>query len=146
MIGSMSRSGRLVESIIHFRTMFPGSTTLDDLLDDSLKCTNAHTTLPMSSQGIMPGKGIATRTWVRFAAGVNLGMALEIVASDEAFLAMVATELSVTQMSLNMRLDVLFSAESLVAVFVLANPFVVSRVWPFNELCDVIEGDVCLFN
>ncbi len=69
-------------------------------------------------------------------------MALKIVSTDEALLAVVAAELSITEMSLHMGFDVLFAAEALVAVLKLACPLLVGWVWAFDELCDVVKVDV----
>lgn len=65
-------------------------------------------------------------------------MTLEIVPSDEALLAVVAAELPVTEMSLNVGLNVLLTTKALVAVVKFADPFLVGWVWSFDELCDVV--------
>ena len=65
-------------------------------------------------------------------------MTLEIVSSDETLLAVVAAELPVTEMSLNVRLDVLLTTKALVAVVKFAGPLLVRWVWSFDELCNVV--------
>ena len=77
---------------------------------------------------------------------MDFGVTLEIVSSDKTLLAVVAAELSVTEMSLHMRLDVLFATKAFVAVFVLADPLLVDGVRPFDELCDVVKVDVGFLN
>jgi hypothetical protein len=69
---------------------------------------------------------------------VDLGVAFEIVAAHETLATVVAAELAVAEVGLNVRLDVFFSAEFLVAVFVLAGPFGVNGVWAFDELGYVV--------
>ena len=77
---------------------------------------------------------------------MNLSMTLEVMAADEAFLAVVASELPITEVSLDMRLDVLLTTESLVAIFILADPFVVIGHWTVDELRDIVEADICFFD
>ena len=60
-------------------------------------------------------------------------MALEIVLSDEAFLAVGTLKLSVPEMGLNMRFDVLFPSKALLAIRVEANPFSIERIGSRNE-------------
>ena len=77
---------------------------------------------------------------------MDLGVAFEVVASNKALVAVVTAELTIAKMCLDVRLDVLFSAKFLVAVLELADPFVVTWVWSFDELSDVVESDVGLFD
>ena len=142
----VSCAAGFVESVVHIRTMFSRATSLDDFLDDAFECTDAHTSLAMSCQSIVPGEGIAACTGVWLAARVDLGVAFEVVASNKALVAVVAAELTIAKMCLDMRLDVFFAAELFVAVFVFADPFVVAWVWSFNELSDVVESDIGFFD
>lgn len=73
-------------------------------------------------------------------------MPLEIMASHESFIAVIALELSIIKVSLDMRFDVLLPAESLVAIVEFANPLVVYRIWPFNVLCNVVQCDIRLLD
>ena len=58
--------------------------------------------------------------------------------THKAFVAVVASELPITEMGLDMRLDVLFPAEFLAAIFVPADPFVVDRIRALDELGNVV--------
>lgn len=126
--------------------MLPGSTALDLFSDDALKGSNAHASLSMSCQCIMSSECVSAQARVGFGAGVDLGMSLQVVSSDEAFSAVIASELSVAKMGLYVRFDVLFTSKSLVAIFVFANPLVIHRIGSFNELGDIVEGDIGFFN
>lgn len=77
---------------------------------------------------------------------MNLGMTFQIVTSYEALVAVVTSELSIAKVSLDMGFDVLFSSEFLVAIFILANPFVVKRIRAFDKLGNIIQGDIRLFD
>jgi hypothetical protein len=77
---------------------------------------------------------------------VDLGVAFQVVASDEALLAVVTSELTIAEMSLDMGFDVLFPAELLVAVVELADPFVIDRIWSLDILRNVIQSDIGLFD
>lgn len=94
----------------------------------------------------MPGERVATEAGIWLGASMDLCMTFQVVTSNEALSAMIATELSITKMGLDMRLDVLFPAEALVAIFVLAHPLVIDWIWAFNELSNVIDGNVGLFD
>lgn len=84
-----------VESIVHLRSALLGPSSLHILLDDTLEGADTHSTLAVSSQCIVSGKGVSTKTWVRLGAGVNLGMPLEVMTTNEAFLAMIAPKLAI---------------------------------------------------
>ena len=77
---------------------------------------------------------------------MDFGVPFEIVTSHKTLAAVVASKLSIAQMGLDMRLNVLFSAELLVAVIIFADPFVVSAIRGLDELRDVIQSDVCRFD
>jgi hypothetical protein len=49
---------------------------------------------------------------------MNLGMALQIMLPNEAFFAVRALELSVSKMSLDMRLDVFLSAKAFLTIWI----------------------------
>jgi hypothetical protein len=54
---------------------------------------------------------------------MNLGMTLEVVLSHETFLAVRALELPVSEMSLNMRLDVLLPSKAFLTFGEKTDPF-----------------------
>ena len=147
MIGNpLSRTLGFVGSLFHVWAMLPRSTALDDLFDNTIECTDTHSPLPVASQCVMPGKSITAEARVGFGAGVDLGMSLQIMATYEAFVAMIAAELPVAKVCLHVRLDVLLAAELLVATIVTADPLVVSRVRTFDECCNVINGNPSVFD
>jgi hypothetical protein len=72
-----------------------------------------------------------------------LGMAFEIVLSNEAFLACWTLELPIVKMGLDMRLDVLLAAKFLVAVLKGTYPLIVSWIRTLDVLLNVVECDAC---
>jgi hypothetical protein len=126
--------------------MLSRSATFDKLPSDSIDCTNAHSSLSVSSKSVLSSEGVPTETRIWFRARMNFGMPLEIVSTDEALVAVITLELSIVKVSLYVRFDVLFPAEALVAVVELANPLVVRRIWPFYVLCNIVQGDVSLLD
>lgn len=56
----------------------------------------------MAGEGVLAGEASAARALVGLVAGVDLGVALQIVLADEALAAVVALKLTVTQVGLNM--------------------------------------------
>jgi hypothetical protein len=77
---------------------------------------------------------------------MDLGVPLEIMASHESFVAVIALELPIIEVGLDVRLDVLLPAESLIAIVKFANPLIVQRIGPFYVLRNVIQGDIGLLN
>lgn len=142
----LSCPARLFQPVIHLRAVLPRSTFLDHLLNNALKCANAIPSLAMACQSIMTGKCVAAQAWVWLGPGMDFGVSFEIVTSHKTLAAVVASKLSIAEVGLDMRLDVFFPAEFLVAVVIFAHPFVVNGVWPFDELGNVIQGDICLFD
>lgn len=138
--------GGLFKPIIHFWSVLSRSSSLNLFSHNTFECADTHASLSVSCQCIVPSEGVAAKTSIGFGTGMNLGMSFQVVSSNEAFVAVIAFELSVTKVGLNMGFDVLFSAEPFVAVLELAYPLLVFWVRPFNVLCNIIESDVCLFN
>lgn len=142
----LPRSVGFIHAIFHLRSMLLGPPSLDDLLHNAIEGANAHSSLSMPRQGVVAGKRISTQTRMGFRAGMDFGVALEVVASDEALLAVITAELPVTKMGLYMGFDILFAAESLVASFIYAAPFVVNRIRTLDKLCNVVQADIGLFD
>lgn len=136
----------LVETLVHLGAVLAWATSLDDLLDSTFERADAHATLTVTGQSVVTGERVAASTRVWLVAGVDLSVAFQVVASYEAFAAMVAAELTVAEMGLNVGFDVFLSAEAFVAFRIGADPFVVHGVGTVNELYDVVECNVCFFN
>jgi hypothetical protein len=136
----------LVKSIVHLRSVLSRPALFDDFLDNAFECSDAVAALSVPCQSVMACKSIAAQTWIWLASSVDLRMSLEIMATNEAFVAVVASELPISEMSLDVRFDVLLAAESFIAFLVFADPFVVYLVWAFNELGNVVERDVCFLD
>ena len=126
--------------------MLSRSATFDELSRNSINCTDAHASLSMSSKSVLSSECVPAETGIWFRACMDFGMPLEIVSTDEAFVAVIALELPIVKVSLHVRFDVLFPAEALVAIVELANPLVVRRIWPFYVLCNIVQGDVSLLD
>ena len=101
---------------------FSRPAALRHFLDDALKCSYAHSSLTMPGQGVVSRKGIATPARVWLDPGVDLGVPLEIMLSDKAFLANQALELAISKMGLDMGFDIFLSPKPLVAVWIFADP------------------------
>ena len=104
--------------------MLPRPAAFDLFPDNPFKCSDAHSPLPMSRQSVVAGKCVTAEACVRFRASMDLGVPFQVVSSNETLFAVVASELSVTQVSLDMRLDVFFATKLLVTVLELASPLV----------------------
>ena len=65
-------------------------------------------------------------------------MSFQIVTSHKTLAAVITSKLSIAEMGLNVRLDVFFPSELLVAVFIFADPFIVNSIGTFDELGDII--------
>lgn len=76
----------------------------------------------------MTGKNISTEAFVGLVACVNLGMAFEIVTTDKALAAVVTLVLAVTQVGLDVGLDVLLPAKPSLAARVETDPFAILGV------------------
>ena len=102
-----------------FITVWPcllWSATLDLFLYYTLKSANTHPALAMPCQSIVPGEAVAASARVRFDPAVDLRVPLEVMLPNEALPAVIAAELSVTKMGLDMGFYVLLSAEFLIAL------------------------------
>lgn len=64
----------------------------------------------------MSGESVSAETFVWLVSGVDLCVAFKIVAADEVLVAFITFELAVSKVSLHVRLDIFFSAESALAV------------------------------
>lgn len=87
---------RFVNSIVHLRPSFLRPASLHILLNNTFKSTDAHTTLAMASQCVVSSKRVAAKTWVWFRSGVDLCMAFKVMTTNEALLAVVASELTIS--------------------------------------------------
>ena len=110
MDGSSAASLGFVESFVKLWPCLLWSAALHLFLYNTFKGTNTHAALAMSGQSIVPGEAITAFARVRFDPAVDFRVPLEVVLPDEALPAMIATELSVAKMCLDMRLDILLSS------------------------------------
>lgn len=134
--------GCLIETIIHFWSALLGSSSFDILLDYTFESANAHPTLSMSRQCVVSSERVAAETWIRLGPSMDLRMALQVMATNEALLAVIASKLPISQVCLNMGFDVLFPAKLLAALFVSAHVLAINRIGPFDELCNIVDGDI----
>lgn len=145
-MGSLSSTTGLVNTFIHLWSVLSRSATFDELPGNSIDCTNAHSSLSVSSKRVLSSECVPAETRIWFRACMDFGMPLEIVSTDESFVAVITLELSIVKVSLHVRFDVLFPTEALVAIVELANPLVVRRIGPFYVLCNIVQGDVSLLD
>ena len=92
----------------------------------------------------MASKAVATFAGVRLDTSVDLGVSLKVVLTDKALLTRGALVLTVVEVSLDVRLDVLLAAELLSTVLVCACPLAVTCVRAADELSDLILSDTSL--
>lgn len=108
--------------------MLLGAAALCGLAHNALVSSDAHPALTVTSQGVMTGEQVSTEAFVGLIARVDLGMAFEIVTTDKALAAVVALVLAVTQVGLDVGLDVLLPAKPSLAARVEADPFAILGV------------------
>ena len=89
----------------------------------------------------MAGENVSTEALVGLVSRVNFGMAFEIVTTDEALAAVVALVLAVTQVGLDVGLDVLLPAKPSLAARVETDPFAILGVRTRDVRSDLIDGD-----
>lgn len=131
-------------TLIHFRTVLLRTAALRCLAHDTFVSSDAHPTLPVAGQGIVAGKNVPAKTFVGLVSSVDFGVTLEIVATHKALAAMIALELTVTQVCLDVRLDVLFSAEASPAACMEADPFAIPLVRAVDKRGNLIDCDTSL--
>jgi len=93
----------------------------------------------VARESIMARKAVAALTWVWLDSSVDLGVALEIVLADEAFLAGWALILPVIEMGLDVALDILFPSKAFPAVLVATDPLAINRIWTFDVDGNFVE-------
>lgn len=124
--------------------MLLGTAALCVFAHNALVSSDAHPTLPVTSQGVMTGEHVSTETFVGLVSSMNLSMAFQIVATDEALVAMIAFELAVTQVGLDMGLDILLPAKPSFTAWMEADPFAILGVRARDVRSDLIDGDTGL--
>lgn len=88
------------------------------------KTTDAHTALSVPCKSVLSRKTGTAGALVRLVASVNLCMTLEVMLSHKAFATPIALVLSVAEMCLDMRANILPPAEDLAAILVQTCPLV----------------------
>jgi hypothetical protein len=86
--------------------------------DGILESTDAHPSLSMSSQSILSSKACPARTLIRLVSGVDFSVSLEIMLSNEALATSIAAELSVSEMRLNVRANILSASKNLSTIWI----------------------------
>lgn len=130
----------------HVRSIFPGPASLGRGLTDSLKATHAGVPLSMSRECVVPSETTSTRTWIRLDAAVDLRMPFQVMLAHERIPAMDAAVLSIPEMGLNVRFDVLFASKAAVAVGVGARPSAVKRVRTTDIGRNFLRTDAGIFD
>lgn len=132
----------LVKTVIHLWPTLLRSASLDILFHNTFESTNTHSTLAMPSQCVVSSKRVAAETGIWLRASMDLCVALEVMATNKTLLAMIASELTIAQMCLDVGLDVLLPAKFFAAIFVGAHILAIDWAWSFDELCNVIDRNV----
>lgn len=126
--------------------MFLWTATLGCLAHNTLVTADAHSSLSVPSQSIVPSEYIATKTFIWFVSSVNLGVTLQVMSTNEALVAMITLILAITKVGLDVGLDIFFSSEPPLAAGVKANPLSILRVRARDVGGDLIDGDPSLFD
>jgi hypothetical protein len=71
-------------------------------------------------------------------------MSFEIMSANETFITMITFELTISEMSLNVRFDILFPAEPSIAAGMKTDPLPILRVWTRNVGGNFFDCDPCL--
>lgn len=85
----------------------------------------------------------ACTTWalIRLVARMNFCMSLQVVLADKALATAIALELAISKMCLNVRTDVLSSAENFAAILVETRPLVGDGILLANVALDLFRGN-----
>jgi hypothetical protein len=105
------------------------------------KSAVTDSTLAVACESILSGKAIAAGALVGLVATVNLCVALQVVLSDEALAAVIALELAITKMGLDVGTDVLLAAELLVAPIEETGPLAIAVILGADEALDILGRD-----
>jgi hypothetical protein len=89
----------------------------------------------------MAGKAISAKTGIRLNSTMNFCMSFEIMLPDEALLAVRTLILAIAKMGLNMRFDVFFTSESLLAIWKQTGPFLITIIRALDVTSNIINGD-----
>jgi hypothetical protein len=122
-------------------------TTASDLRTlEAGKSTVADPTLAVACESILSGKAIAAGALVGLVTTVNLCVTLQVVLSNEALAAVVALELAITEMGLDVGTDVLLAAELLVAPIEETGPLAIAVILGANEALDILGRDTSVLD
>jgi hypothetical protein len=116
-----------------------GPASLGGFRDDASEAPDAHVALTVTSQGILSSKASTTSTGKRLVATVCLQVPLEIMTTNEVLFANVTLELAISQMGLNVRLDVLLATKAAEAASEETDPLAIFGIGARNELGDLIS-------
>lgn len=139
--------GGLFEALRHVAVGLAGSAAADFAAAlVAWKCSFTDTALTVAGQGVLSGEAVATGALVRLVAAVDLRVALQVVLADKAFTAMIALELTVAEVSLDMSTNVLLAAKLLVAAVEKASPLAIAVVLRANVALDFLSTDASVFD
>jgi hypothetical protein len=99
----------------------------------------ADSTLTVTGQGILSSKAVAARALVGLVATVNLCVTLEVMLSNEALAAVIALELAIAEVGLDVGTDVLLAAELLVASIKQTGPLAIAVILGADETLDILR-------
>lgn len=103
--------------------MLPRTAALHCLPDNPLVSSDTHSALSMARQGVVPSEYISAKTFVWLVSGVNLCVPFEVVAAHKTLAAMLAFVLTISQVCLDVRFDILLSAKSAPTLWMETHPF-----------------------
>ena len=131
--------GGSLEALRNIVGVLARTTTSDLRTFKAWKGTVTDTTLTVARESVLSGKAVAARALVRLVTTVNLRVTLQIVLSNEALAAVVALELAIAKMGLDVGADVLLAAELLVAAIEETSPLAIAVILGANVALDFLR-------
>jgi hypothetical protein len=142
----LSLVGSSLETLGDVIMILARTTTSDLRALKAGKSTITDPTLAVACESILSGKAIATGALVGLVAAVDLCVTLQVVLSNEALATVVALELTVTKMGLDVSTNVLLAAELLVASVKETGPLAIAVILGADELLNILRRDTSVLD
>jgi hypothetical protein len=138
--------GSSLETLRDVIMVLARTTTSDLRTLEAWKSTVTDSTLAVACESILSGEAVAAGALVGLVAAVDLCVTLEVVLSDEALAAVVALELAITEMGLDVGTNVLLAAELLVAPIEETGPLAIAVILGADEALNVLGRDASVLD
>jgi hypothetical protein len=134
----LSLMGSSLETLRDIIVVFARATTSDLRALEAGKSTVTDSTLAVACESILSGETVAAGALVGLVTTVYLCVTLQVVLSDEALAAVVALELAITKMGLDVGTNVLLAAELLVAPIEETGPLAIAVILGADEALNIL--------